>query len=180
MAMTANVARPYSSAIFQVAQEDQQFQQWSELLQVLVLLTEDSELSIILDSPKVSTKELTDIVLDICEKGIELSDKGRNLVKLLMQYRRLSIISEIKDIYEYLRAEAEKTMDVEIVSAVAIGENIFEKLTVALSKKLDRKVSLSCEVDETLLGGAIIRAGDIVIDGSVTGQLKKLASEISR
>ncbi len=179
MVITAGIARPYARAIFEVALESGEFQQWSDLLSALVTVTEDKQIASVIQSPKVSREEMGQIIVEACETVVKLTDKTKNLINILTYYNRLGVVSEIKAFYEELRAEQEKTIEVNVVSAFEISQAQQENLVNALKQKLDREITLECEVDETLLGGAVLRAGDLVIDGSVTGKLKKLASQLS-
>ena len=179
MVITAGIARPYSRAIFEIALETGEFQQWSDLLAALQAVTEDKQIAAVIESPKLSREELGTIIVEACETAVKLTDKTKNLINILTYYNRLGVVGEIKALYEELRAEQEKTIDVKVTSAFEVSDAQQQALVGALKKKLEREVTLKCEVDETLLGGAILRAGDLVIDGSVTGKLKKLASQLS-
>ncbi len=179
MVITAGIARPYSRAIFEIALESGEFQQWSDILQALEMVTTDTQMVAVIESPKIDRDELAQIVVEACATAVSLTEQSKNLIKILTNFDRLSVISEIRSFYEDLRAEQEKTITVKVTSASDLTNSQQESLIKALILKLDRKVSLECETDETLLGGAILRAGDLVIDGSVTGKLKKLASQLS-
>jgi F-type H+-transporting ATPase subunit delta len=81
--------------------------------------------------------------------------------------------------YEAMRAEAENTADVQVVSAVELNDAQKQRLAAALQKRLQREVRLHCEVDASLIGGAIVRAGDFVIDGSLKARLDRLSVEMA-
>jgi F-type H+-transporting ATPase subunit delta len=108
--------------------------------------------------------------------GVSLAALARNLFATLATYRRLAFLPEIAAQYEQLRADAERTLDVTVTSAVALNEAQREQFTKALRKRLDREVRLHCELDPTLIGGAVVRADDLVIDGSVRASLTQLAA----
>ena len=179
MVITAGIARPYSRAIFEVALETGEFQQWSDLLAALQAVTEDKQIAAVIESPKLSREDIGKIIVEACETAVKLTDKTKNLINILTYYNRLGVVGEIKAYYEALRAEQEKTIDVKVTSAFEVSDAQQQALVGALKQKLEREITLECEIDETLLGGAILRAGDLVIDGSVTGKLKKLASQLS-
>ena len=179
MVITAGIARPYARAIFEIALETGEFQQWSDLLAAMVAVTEDKQIAAVIESPKLSREEIGQIIVEACETVVKLTDKTKNLINILTYYNRLGVIADIKAFYEELRAEQEKTLGVTVTSAFKISQAQQQTLVTALKQKLEREITLECEVDETLLGGAILRAGDLVIDGSVTGKLKKLASQLS-
>ena len=118
------------------------------------------------------------LLISVCAD--EIDDQGRNYIKLLAQIRRLVLLPDITALYEYYRAEAEGKIEAEVISAKDITEQQMGNIAQALKKRLGREVSISARTDSSLLGGAIIRAGDLVIDGSVRGKLNKLATALSR
>jgi len=178
MAEKSTIARPYAHAVFELARQSEQLKQWSEMLEYAVAVARDPTMSALLGSPRLTRDELSRLFLDIC--GDHLNEEGRNLVRLLAENRRLDVLSEIRTEYETLRAQEESVLEARIISAKPVGEEMRGQLAEALSKRLDRKVALTCETDENILGGAIIRAGDLVIDGSVRGRLESLSFALSR
>jgi F-type H+-transporting ATPase subunit delta len=98
---------------------------------------------------------------------------------VLAENRRLLLLPEIAALFEALRAQVENTVDVEVISAVPLDFNQAEKLAQALSTRLKRRVRMKNSVDASLLGGAVIRAGDLVIDGSLKGRLERLGTELA-
>jgi F-type H+-transporting ATPase subunit delta len=92
----------------------------------------------------------------------------------------MDVLTEIAGLYEVYRADAERTLEAQVISAFPVDEAQKQQIAAMLKKRLGREVTLSCETDKGLLGGAIIRAGDMVIDGSVTGQLAKLKVALAR
>ena len=112
--------------------------------------------------------------------GDKLSAAGQNFIKLLVENRRLNVLSEIAALYEAQRAEAENTAVAQVVSAYPLTDEQLRKITGVLQKRLGRTVSLVNTVDKDLLGGVVIRAGDSVIDGSARGQLERLANALAR
>jgi F-type H+-transporting ATPase subunit delta len=100
-------------------------------------------------------------------------------VRVLAENHRLVLLPEIAAPYEAARAQVENTVDVEVVSAVALDAAQAEKLKQALNTRLRRQVRMQNTVDASLLGGAVIRAGDLVIDGSLKGRLDRLGTELA-
>ncbi len=123
-----------------------------------------------------SEADLADLLIDIC--GEQADTLGRNFLRVLAENGRIGCLPDIRLEYERLRAEAENIVDVEISSAVPLSDEQREKYAEARRKRLGKTVRLHCEVDETLLGGAVIRAGDLVIDGSLRGRLDRLAGAV--
>ncbi|MFQ5470839.1 MAG: F0F1 ATP synthase subunit delta [Gammaproteobacteria bacterium] len=177
MAEKSTIARPYAQAVFDLANKQGDLAGWSDMLQLLTLVAQDENMNGLIGNPRVGKDRLTDLFIDVC--GDKLNDSGKNFIKVLSQNDRMELIPEITAIYEVYRAEAEKVIQAEIISAFEVSEEQKQSIAAALTKRLGREVSVECTVDKSLVGGAVIRAGDIVIDGSVTGQLEKLASVLS-
>ncbi len=173
MTELATLARPYAEAVFARAKETGRTGQWSSMLAFIAVVVRDRELAAIVDNPKVGDKDLIRLLLDIC--GEQIDAEGANLLKLLLANGRLSIVAQIARLYEEYRAADEGYADVKVLTAYAITKAEEKKLEVALAKKLNKKVHMSLEVDESLIGGILVRAGDMVIDGSIKGQLQQLA-----
>ena len=184
MAETTTVARPYARAAFeQAAAKQGGLKKWSDMLQVAAIITEHDAMRRLLANPALNATEKSDILLGICDAvgGEKIFVKqGRNFIKLLAANHRLGAISDIARIFETLRAEAEKTLHAEMRTAFPISDEQRDKIAGGLKRRLNRDVVLDVTVDESLLGGAIIRAGDLVIDGSAQGQLTKLAHALSQ
>lgn len=177
MAETITIARPYGRAAFEYAQARKGgLKKWSEMLSTAAAVVQDPAMQAILDDPAKSSEEKAGTLLEICGDG--LTKAGSNFIKLLAENRRLALLPDILEVYEELRAEAEKTVDAEMVSAFPVDSAQLQTIAQALSNRLQREVNLSCTVDESLIGGAIIRAGDLIIDGSAQGALDKLATAL--
>ncbi|MCC5858226.1 MAG: F0F1 ATP synthase subunit delta [Ectothiorhodospiraceae bacterium] len=178
MADFQTIARPYAQAVFKLAREQGRLAEWSEMLQFLGQVAADEQMQTLLASPRFSGQQLEALFLDIC--GDRLDDAGRNLLRLLAENRRLIALPDMVRQYESLRATEEGTLKARLISAHPVEDKVRADLAQALGKRLQRKVELESEIDESLLGGAVIRAGDLVIDGSVRGRLKRLASSLNR
>lgn len=175
MAESITIARPYASAVFAIAQEKGDLQSWSELLAVVAQCTESSEVQSILHSPAVSDEQAVDFLADIAG---ELSTDARGFLLLLAENNRLMLLPEIAVLFEQLRADAEQKLFADVITARPLTDAQKNKIAAALKKRLGKEITLNESVDEKLLGGAIIRAGDLVIDGSALGKLNRLASAI--
>jgi F-type H+-transporting ATPase subunit delta len=127
--------------------------------------------------PRVSTQQLAELIIGVCGDG--LSELGQNFVRVLSQYRRLDVLPEITALYELQKAEFENSVDVSVTSAVPFDEKQRKQLIASLKKRLGRDIRLHCETDENLIGGAVVRADDLVIDGSLRGKLSRLAAEMT-
>ncbi len=178
MAELATLARPYANAIFEVAKQDRLLDQWSRSLAFLAAAASEESVAAVLESPAVTDEQKAHTLAEVC--GAEVSDKGRALVAVLARNNRLPLIEEIREQFDSLRAEEERTLDVEVVTAFELTETERQQLTESLKRRFDRDIQLTSTLDSSLVGGAIIRAGDTVIDGSVRGKLDKLAETLQR
>lgn len=176
MAEKSTIARPYAQAAFDIAHEKGALKEWSEMLQLVAAVTADDLMSNMISNPTIEREKIIDIIFDVC--GDKLNDAGKNFVKVLAENGRLNVVAEIAERYEWHRAEAEKTVEAEVTSAFPLSDSQIQTMTDALKKRLGREVHLVTTIDDSIVGGAIIRAGDLVIDGSVSGQLDKLATTL--
>lgn len=176
MAERATIARPYAKAAFEFARGANTFAQWSQGLATAAEIVADPRVAALTQSPKCSPADLADLVIDVAQPKL---DAGmQNFVRVLAENHRLPLLPDIAAHYEVLRSSVENTVDVEVVSAVALNDVQAEKLKAALGTRLRRQVRMHNSVDATLLGGAVVRAGDMVIDGSLKGRLQRLATDL--
>ena len=178
MAEKVTIARPYAKAAFEYARAQNALGRWSEMLATASAVVADERVAGLLSSPKVSPEQLAGFVAEIV--GSAIDEHGRNFLAMLAQNRRLGLLPEIAAIYEVLRAEVENVADVQITSAIPLDDAQRQRLTAALKKRLKRDVRLHCDIDASLIGGAIVRSGDMVIDGSLKSRLTRLASELAQ
>jgi F-type H+-transporting ATPase subunit delta len=178
MSENITLARPYAEAAFQLAQDSKALKQWSEMLALSAAVAADPRVARLAVDPRVARERFTQLFLDICGKA--LSKEGANFIRVLQDNRRIALLPEIAQLFEARRAEAEGRIEAQVVSAFAITPEQTGKIATALKKKFGREVSVTTSVDAALIGGMIIRAGDVVIDGSVRGKLLALASHLNR
>jgi F-type H+-transporting ATPase subunit delta len=174
MAERITIARPYAKAVFQQARSQKRLPQWSEALGLAARIIADPRVGALIGNPGVSKAQLVELVTGV--GGKHFDGEARNLIATLAANRRLGFLPEIAARYEQLRAEAERTVDVTVTSAVELSGEQQQQFTAALHKRLDREVRLHCRIDPALLGGAVVRADDLVIDGSVRAGLAQLAN----
>jgi F-type H+-transporting ATPase subunit delta len=177
VAELTTLARPYAKAAFEVALQNSSLDSWSGMLRLSAAVTADESIRGLLNSPSLSSEQIADAFISVC--GDELDEKGNNFVHLLAENKRLVLLPEISLLFENLKANQEKSVDVEITTAFEISSDVSSKLAQALKDRLQREIKLATSVDQSLIGGAIIRAGDNVIDGSVRGKLSKLAESMN-
>jgi F-type H+-transporting ATPase subunit delta len=156
-----------------MAKEQGDYDRWSQMLTFMAAVAHDGELRRVLDSPRLSEEQAAEMFIAVCEDRID--DQGRNFISLLAENRRLPLLPEITALFEFLRREAEGEIDAEVVSAQEISDEQKKAIAKALKERLGREVNLTTRTDEALLGGAVIRAGDLVIDGSIRGRLNRLS-----
>jgi F-type H+-transporting ATPase subunit delta len=177
MADRLTVARPYARAAFTQAQADGALGPWSEALARAAAAVSDERVRALFGSPKVTAARLAEFISDVA--GSDLGQGGRNFLALLAENKRLPFLPEIVQIFAELKADAERIVDVSITSAAPMGEAEQGKLAAALEKRFDRKVRVEALVDPSLIGGAVVRAGDLTIDGSVKARLARLAQDLT-
>jgi F-type H+-transporting ATPase subunit delta len=170
---STTIARPYAEAIFSRALETQGLDLWSDMLGLLSSVVQDPAIAGLVASPKLNRDQLAELLLEI--GGGRLSTEGQNLVKLLVDNGRAAVLPEIARLFETMKSEQEGAVDVQVSSAFPVKPAEEQALAEALKRKLGRDVRITSEIDPELIGGVRVRAGDLVIDGSVSGQLQQLA-----
>jgi F-type H+-transporting ATPase subunit delta len=172
MAQLTTLARPYARAAFETAVATNRLGAWSQMLGLLGALVQEERVASFLMVPANSAAQQADTLIDL--SGDALDDSVRNFVRVLATNKRLILLGEIVELFEEMKADHERVVDVEVVSAFSMDESAQQKLASALKQRLQRDVKLNTSVDKSLIGGLVVRAGDLVIDGSVRGKLNKL------
>lgn len=176
MAEKATIARPYARAAFAYARNGNALAAWSDALNSASAVVADPRVKKLIGNPKISPKQLLDFIAEVTGK---VDDKVRNFFDELARNRRLALLPEVAAMFEAMRNEVENVADVHVTSAVALSDAQRQRLTDALKKRLKKTVRLHCDVDANLIGGAVISAGDLVIDGSLRTRLQGLASAMT-
>lgn len=179
MSDSTTIARPYAKAIFEYALGENKLAEWSAHLRNLVLAVLTPEAGKFVTNPATTVEQHIELLQTAV--GIKSNDDKpiNNVIALLATNKRIMLLPEIFALYEAHRADQEKTLDVNVCSYSELSSAQQQRLIESLSQRLKRKVSLKISIDPSLLGGAIIRAGDLVIDGSVRGKLNKLSSDLA-
>jgi len=178
MAELATLARPYSKAVFELAKSQGRLDAWARMLDLLAAIAAQEPVRQLLDSPELTDSAKAQRLIRIC--GDDIEDRGRALINLLAVNKRLALIGELREQFDELKAQEEQVLDVEVVSAYELTGAQADMLREALQRKFQREVNMTSRVDTGLVGGALIRAGDTVIDGSVRGRLAKLVEALQR
>lgn len=176
MAELTTLARPYARAAFDQAKSEKSLDAWSKSLGILAAIANCDKVSDLFASPSLTSEQKSDTLIGLCGEGLDSHQK--NFIRLLGENKRLSLLGGISDLFELYKAEHEKSVDVEVHSAYEIPDELSKTLAASLTKTLDRDVSLNTVVDKNLIGGAVIHAGDTVIDNSIRGRLAKLSEAL--
>lgn len=181
MAENAAIARPYAQATFELANEANQLDVWSDALHAAGLVVSDPQVAGAIGSPGTDNAQLISLIVDVAAKAAAGADadKLKNLISLLAENGRLHVLPDIASSYDSLKAEVENRVEVTLTAAQPVDEAQQDKIVAALKKRFGRDVSLSFELDENLIGGARLQADDLVIDGSVSAGLEKLATTLA-
>ena len=169
------IARPYAAAAFAYAVEHGEVAVWSDTLQVLARAVTDPNLAGFIGHPKVSNTQLLNLVSELF--GVKLSSAGRNFVATLIEAERLELAPEIAQLFERSRAKAQGQVKVEVISAYPLSEAETTKLNAAMRSRLGKDCKIHASVDAALIGGAVVRVGDSVIDLSLRGRLTALVQQ---
>jgi F-type H+-transporting ATPase subunit delta len=185
MADNHTIARPYAEAAFELAREAGELDAWSDALTVASQVMADGRIVNFLANPSLTDDERLRFLTEMFSSadgadGVLAGGtaEGRNFLKLLFANGRLAVLPEIAEHFDALKAEVENTIDVTVTSATILDESQKQAIAEALKKRLGRNVRLESELDETLIGGAVIRAGDVVIDGSLRSRLQSLSNAL--
>lgn len=183
MSETNTIARPYAKAIFKHALDANQLADWSLILHDMAMLAENSEAKAFISNPATTVDQKVQLLLSVCASKHVANDDvlkaAENLVKVMAENRRQCLLPDVYAQYEALRAEQEKTLTVAVTSFTPLTHEEQQRLMASLSKRLQRQVTLEVSIDKSLLGGVVIHAGDLVIDGSVRGQLNQLSTHLA-
>jgi F-type H+-transporting ATPase subunit delta len=172
VATAITIARPYAKAAFEYAYAQNSVAAWQQFLAVGRLITADETMQHLLRDPKITADKLLSIYKAVAEKYIDAAQQ--RFLSLLVRNKRLNLLPDIEGLFQQLRAQVEKTQQAEVVTTHELSGAQQDAIKIALKKRLQRDIQLVCRIDESILGGAIIRAGDMVIDGSVRSQLVQL------
>lgn len=178
MADSASIARPYAKAVFDLANETGDFESWSAALKQLSTIAQDENFVQLMNDPRVSNQQQVELLGDLAKDSLPAN--GDNFLQLLVQNDRLSALADIEAQYAGLVAKAQSLISAEVLTAMPLSDEQQAQLKSALETRLNSRVEIKEVVDKSLLGGAIIKAGDLVIDGSAKGRIEKLTTALMR
>ena len=171
-------ARPYANAVYDTARENNALDSWSDALANLANVISDSQMSELIDNPESGKIQKGELVIQIL--GDKLTEQQQNLVKLMAENGRLKLMPDVVEQFEVARAKAENKIDAEVISAFELTAEQTNELVNTLKKKLGCDITLTTTIDESLIGGVVIKAGDTIIDASMKSQLDSLALSLGR
>ena len=175
-------ARPYAKAIFELASEESQLQEWQDRLGLAAAIAADEDMRAIFESPSMLASEQSELFLSVvtATDKVDVSDDFKNLVALMAENGRLAAFPAIATAFETLKQDAEGKIEVRIRSAQKLSAEQEQQISTSLAKRLGKEVSISTEIDESLIAGAVVTAGDLVIDGSAIGRMEKLTIALNK
>ena len=179
MSQALTLARPYARAAFSLARDSGALAPWSQALAFAAHVAVDPRIASLLGNPKLTH---ADAVTLLSPNELSPDDAGEHFgrfLALLADNRRLALLPEIAGLYDELRNEAERVVKAKVTSATALPAGELDTIKVALKKRFGREVEIETAIDESLIGGAVIDAGDVVIDGSLKGKLGRLQSALA-
>lgn len=177
MAELSTIARPYAKAAFEYAEATSTLNEWSSMLTTASAVSQQEAVQKLLASPAVTTEAQSQMFIEVCGDTVDAG--GENFIKILAENKRLGVLPMICELFEAQKANLEQTVNVEITTAFALDSASEKDLAEVLRKKLACQVDVQSHIDSQLIGGVVIRTGDLVIDGSVRGRLAKLAEAMN-
>ncbi|ASJ98499.1 MULTISPECIES: F0F1 ATP synthase subunit delta [Shewanella] len=175
MAEISTIARPYAKAAFDFAIEKNAVESWAEMLSFAAQVSENETMKPLL-SGALASNQLADLFIKVC--GEQVNEQGQNLIKVMAENGRLEVLPAVYELFHEFSNEWAKEVEANVVSATELSEEQQQQISASLEKRLTRKVKLNCSVDASLVAGLIITAGDLVIDGSVSGKLNRLSDKL--
>ena len=169
------IARPYAKAAFDFAVENKAVDNWLTMLSFAATVVQNKQMDDVING-NLNAEKMADVFLAVC--GEQLDEQGQNLIKVMAVNGRLSVLPAVVQEFASLKAELDREVEADVVSATKLTKQQMAKIQASLEKRLARKVKLNCSVDKKLMAGIIIKAGDLVIDGSVRGRLSRLAETL--
>ena len=178
MSDVTTAARPYANAVYDTAHENKTLSSWGDALANLANVISDSQISELLDNPELGKTQKGELVIQVL--GNKLTEQQQNLVKLMAENGRLKLMPDVLEQFEVARAKAENKIEAEVISAFELSEQQTNELVNKLKNNLGCDITLTTTVDESLIGGVVIKAGDTIIDASMKSQLDSLALSLGR
>jgi F-type H+-transporting ATPase subunit delta len=176
MSEPLTLARPYARAVFETARAHNALAAWSGNLRFAAQAMADTRVHSLAGDPRLSHAELVGLLLP---PGEAVDAPFAVFLGLLVENRRVNLLADIAALFEEFKRESERTIRVTLRSASEIPAQQTEAIKAALKKRFAREIELEQRIDPAVIGGAVIDAGDVVIDGSVHGRLQRLQNALA-
>jgi F-type H+-transporting ATPase subunit delta len=172
------IAQVYARALFEVARQHGKLDEIREqLAQFADALNEHRELAVFFFSPYFSQKEKQEALGRVLEGADPIF---MNFLNLLIEKHRMPVIFRIRDAYERMWEEENRTLPVEITSAIELDQGTVEKIAKQIGERTGRKVKLATRVDPEILGGLVVRVGNAILDASIRNRLEQLRRQVAQ
>lgn len=183
MAEYYTVARGYAKAIYQEARQTNSMIEWGKLLQVLAIVANDADVLRLIENPKVSIKKIIQLFYDVAYSTLTnylapFEERAKNFITLLCKNKRLAVLPYIDELYQQLISQQEGMLKIEVLSALPLDETQQKKIHKALEKRFNINILIEYKIDASLIGGALIRSNNWVMDGSIKGKLARMMEKI--
>ncbi|MXP67616.1 F0F1 ATP synthase subunit delta [Pantoea sp. Aalb] len=172
MSELITIARPYAKAAFDFAVEHKKIEHWQAMLEFAVKVVGNERILNL--SYALSPNSLSSFFNEVCD--VHLDQYAKNLIKIMAENNRLIALPFVLAQFIKLRDRHEMTMYVDVISASTLDHSQLTSIRIAMENRLSRKIELNCKINKSVIAGIIIRAGDLVIDGSIRGRLDRLAN----
>jgi F-type H+-transporting ATPase subunit delta len=179
MSQALTLARPYARAAFALARDGGKLSGWSDALGFAARVSADPRVATLLGHPRLGRDDAVALLAPAPGQDASADAAFADFLGLLFDNRRLALLPEISGLYDELRLESERVVKAKVTSAAALPAAELESIKAALKKRFGREVEVEAAVDESLIGGAVIDAGDVVIDGSLRGKLERLQTTLA-
>ncbi len=177
MSSLTTLARPYAKAAFELAEAEQALTGWDDMLGLASDIVTEPSMASLLGNPDFSNTQAVELITGVA--GEAFDRRFQDFLKVLTDNDRLSLLPQICELYQALREEAENRLSVKVVSAIPLDEEQTGRMQQALARRFDCEIELENEIDADIIGGAVVYAGDQVIDGSLRGRLQKLSNSLA-
>lgn len=178
MAELVTMARPYAEAVFELAKQESQLAQWSGTLKLAAAVAQDEGMKTALSNPRVPHAQKLDLLLSTAGSG--MGEEGKNFLRLLLGNGRAELLPEISSLFDELKEREEGVVEASVASAFPLTDGQLKALVAKLQVRFKREIVARVTVDPELIGGAVVRVGDEVLDGSVRGKLEAMAAALTK
>lgn len=176
----SKVSRRYAKALLSLGQQDGQYESYGKSLQEFSDYCKENQDFYAVISNKIFSVEDRKKVLDFVLEKSGFPVLVNNFLKLLLEKNRIGAIPDITEYYTKLTDALSNVTRADILTAKPLKTPALDKLKKALSELTAKEVRVKVEVDESLIGGLVVKIGDLVLDGSVKAQLEGLKESLKR